>query len=159
MELENRKPYFFTEQGIEEIESMRNATYMGYWCGKTKSGSWAERPLDVFYVEEPDTDKGHTNYFGLLLDPMSDQIMICDASSCFNQPMTGIVEDGVVYASRYRHDYVQTPSGGSIDGGRDYTKTSVPCNLVNITVSGDTFEFSEIEDKEDGNTDRLLDNS
>jgi hypothetical protein len=52
--------------------------------------------------------------------------------------------------SRYRHDYVQTPSGGSIDGGRDYTKTSVPVDLVKITVNEDTFEFAEIEETQDG---------
>ena len=126
MELEKRKPYYFTQEGIERIEEMRDATYIGYWCGRTKDGIWAEKPLDVFYVEEPDTDKGHTNYFGLLLNPFTDQVMICDASSCFSEPMTGVVENDIVYVSRYRHDYVQTPSGGSIDGGRDYTKTSVP---------------------------------
>lgn len=149
MELEKRKPYYFTEKGIEQIESMRDATYIGYWCGRTKDGSWAEKPLDVFYVEEPDTDKGHTNYFGLLLNPTTDQVMICDASSCFKDPITGIVEEGIVYVSRYRHDYVQTPSGGSIDGGRDYTKTTLPSDLVRVEVIEGKFEFSDI--KEDNN--------
>jgi len=149
MELEKRKPYYFTEKGIEQIESMRDATYIGYWCGRTKDGIWAEKPLDVFYVEEPDTDKGHTNYFGLLLNPTTDQVMICDASSCFKDPITGIVEEGIVYVSRYRHDYVQTPSGGSIDGGRDYTKTTLPSDLVRVEVIEGKFEFSDI--KEDNN--------
>lgn len=150
MELEKRKPYYFTDKGIEQIESMRDATYIGYWCGRTKDGDWAEKPLDVFYVKEPDTDKGHTNYFGLILNPLTDQVMITDASSCFNDPITGMVEDGIVYASRYRHDYVQTPSGSSIDGGRDYTKTTLPCDLVRIEVIDGEFEFSDIkEDKND----------
>lgn len=149
MKLENRTPYYFTEKGIEHIESMRDATYIGYWCGRTKDGYWAEKPLDVFYVEEPDTDKGHTNYFGLILDPLSNQVMICDASSCFQEAITGIVEDGVVYVSRYRHDFVQTPSGSSIDGGRDYIHTSLPADLVRIEVIDGKFEFSDI--KEDNN--------
>lgn len=154
MELESRKPYYFTQEGIERIEEMRDATYMGYWCGKTKSGSWAERPLDVFYVPNPDTDKGHTHYFGLLLNGLTKDVMITDASSCFSEPIVGLVENDIVYVSRYRHDYVNTPSGGSIDGGRDYTKTSVPVNLVNVTVNKDTFEFSDIEDEDD---DRQMD--
>ena len=149
MKLENRTPYYFTEKGIEHIESMRDATYIGYWCGRTKDGYWAEKPLDVFYVEEPDTDKGHTNYFGLIIDPLSKQVMITDASSCFQEAITGIVEDGVVYVSRYRHDFVQTPSGSSIDGGRDYIKTSVPVDTVEVVVNGATFEFRSNEDSVD----------
>lgn len=149
MKLEDRKPYFFTEKGIEQIESMRDATYIGYWCGRTKDGNWAEKPLDVFYVEEPDTDKGHTNYFGLIVDSLTNEVMITDASSCFEDPITGIVEDGIVYVSRYRHDYVQTPSGGSIDGGRDYTRTSLSSDLVRVEVIEGKFEFSDI--KEDNN--------
>ena len=149
MELENRTPFYFTEKGIEHIESMRDATYIGYWCGRTKYGDWAERPLDVFYQPDPDVDAGHTNYFGLILDPLSNKVMITDASSCFQDPITGIVEEGIVYVSRYRHDYVQTPSGGSIDGGRDYTKTTLPSDLVRVEVIEGKFEFSDI--KEDNN--------
>ena len=89
----------------------------------------------------------------------TNQVLIADAKSCFAQPIAGIVEEGVVYASRYRHDMVITPSGGSVDGGRDYTKTGASPTLVNITVSGDTFEFSEIEDKSDDEGDRHLDDS
>lgn len=148
MELESRKPFYFTEKGIEQIESMRDATYMGYWCGRTKDGNWAERPLDVFYQPNPDVEAGHTNYFGLLLNNLK-QVMITDASSCFQEAITGIVEDGVVYVSRYRHDFVQTPSGSSIDGGRDYTKTSVPVDTVEVVVNGATFEFSRNEDSVD----------
>jgi hypothetical protein len=159
MKLEERKPYYFTDKGIAQIESMRNATYMGYWCGKTKDGQWAERPLDVFYQADPDVEAGHSNYFGLIVNPATNQVLIADAKSCFAQPIAGIVEEGVVYASRYRHDMVITPSGGSVDGGRDYTKTGASPTLVNITVSGDTFEFSEIEDKSDDEGDRHLDDS
>lgn len=157
MKLEERRPYYFTEKGIAQIESMRNATYVGYWCGKTKHGDWAERPLDVFYQADPDVEAGHSNYFGLIVNPATNDVLITDAKSCFAEPMSGIVEDGIVYASRYRHDCVITPSGGSIDGGRDYTKTSVPADMVTITVNDGTFQFSEIEDKDNGDTDRLVD--
>jgi len=93
----------------------------------------------------------------LIVNPATNDVLIADAKSCFAEPMSGILEDGIVYASRYRHDCVITPSGGSIDGGRDYTKTSMPADIVTITVNNGTFEFSEIEDNDDGDTDRLMD--
>ena len=146
MQLEKRKPYYFTDKGITQIESMRNATYVGYWCGKTKYGSWAEQPLDVFYQQDPDVDAGHSHYFGLLISPLSKEILIVNAESCFSKTITGIVEDGTVYASRYRHDCVFLPSGDMIDGGRDYLKVSGTPKLVNIAISGDKFEFSELKE-------------
>lgn len=147
MELENRKPYYFTEKGISKIEEMRDAIYMGYWCGKTKDGGWANRPLDVFYQPNPDVDAGHSHYFGLIVQ--DDRLLITGADSCFSEPMQGIVEDDVVYVSRFRHDFVRTPSGSSIDGGRDYTKTSVPVDTVEVVVNGATFEFRSNEDSVD----------
>ena len=91
MELEKRKPYYFTQEGIERIEEMRDAVYMGFWCGKTKAGSWAEKPLDVFYQPNPNVEAGHTHYFGLILNPLTKDVMITDASSCFAEPITGLV--------------------------------------------------------------------
>lgn len=146
MKLESRDPYYFTAAGVKKIEEMRNATYMGYWCGKTKEGGWAERPLDVFYQPDPDVEKGHTNYFGLIVK--GGQVLITDASSCFSEPMSGVLENDTIYVSRYRHDFVQTPGGKIIDGGRDYTKTNAGVGIVTVTVNGDQFEFalSEIDD-------------
>ena len=141
MKLETRDPYYFTGEGIKKIESMKDATYMGYWCGKSPSGGWNERPIDVFYVQEPDTDKGHTNYFGMLVQ--GDRLLITDASSCFSEPMTGIVEQDIVYVSRYRHDFVQTPAGQIIDGGRDYYKGSVGSKTVTVSVKDGEFLFAQ----------------
>ena len=145
MKLENRDPYYFTKEGIKKIEEMRDAVYMGYWCGKTKHGGWAERPVDVFYQPNPDVEKGHTNYFGLIVQ--GDRILITDASSCFSEPMQGIVDEGTVYVSRYRHDFVQTPNGKIIDGGRDYLKVSSGDKLVTVTVENDNFVFSPQEER------------
>jgi len=144
MKIENRDPFYFTQAGIKEIEDMRDAKYMGYWCGKTKDGGWAERPLDVFYQEDPDTEAGHSNYFGLLVK--GDQVLITDAKSCFSEPMQGIVEEDVVYVSRYRHDFVQTPSGQAIDGGRDYVKlVGDSTKTITINVKDGEFLFEKVD--------------
>lgn len=150
MKLENRGPFYFTEDGIKKIEEMRDATYMGYWCGRTKDGGWAERPLDVFYQAEPDVEAGHTHYFGLLL--ADNRILITSADSCFSEPMSGILENDTVYVSRYRHDMVSTPGGKIIDGGRDYLRTSeAESSLVTVEVEHGEFKFSvgEVDDKEE----------
>ena len=150
MKLETRGPFYFTEEGIKKIEEMRDATYMGYWCGRAKDGGWAERPVDVFYQANPDVEAGHSNYFGLLL--ADNRVLITDASSCFSEPMQGIVENDTVYVSRYRHDFVSTPGGKIIDGGRDYVKTSEDMStLVTVEVKDGEFKFSvrEADDKEE----------
>ena len=101
---------------------------------------WVERPLDVFYQAEP--DEGFSNYFGLIIK--DDKVLITNAESCFSNPMIGIVEDDTVYVSRFRHDYVQTPNGKIIDGGRDYVKTDqVSENFVTVTVSDGEFIFEQ----------------
>ena len=124
MKIEDRKPYWFTEKGVKAVEEQKNAKYIGYWTGRTKIDTWGEKPLDVFYQAEP--EEGFSNYFGLVVK--DDKVLITDALSCFEEPMIGIEEDDVVYVSRFRHDYVQTPSGKIIDGGRDYVKVMLSHN-------------------------------
>jgi hypothetical protein len=165
MQLAERAPYHFTQSGIQTIEQKYQARYMGYWCTKRSGGGWAETPVDVFYVENPDTSKGHSNYFGMFVN--DGRVMITDAQSCFSEPMTGILENDLVYLSRYRHDMVVTPLGKSIDGGRDYLKTSVrpgpaadsvelaekklsgTTRFVTVSVKDGEFEFSEVVKPDD----------
>jgi hypothetical protein len=159
MKLEDRGPYHFSEAGIRRIEQEKGAQYMGYWCVKGPHG-WNESPVDVFYVQNPDRSKGHSNYFGMF--ERGGTVYICDAQSCFSEPIAGIVEGDTVYTSRYRHDYVETPSGNVIDGGRDYIKTNLGgrvardqielaeqklqdrARFVTVQVNGGEFEFHEL---------------
>jgi len=158
MKLADLKPYHFLVDGIKLIEEKHNAKYMGYWCSKHSDGSWNEQPVDVFYVANPDRSLGHSNYFGMFL--RGDKVYINNAESCFSEPITGIVDGGTVYASRYRHDYTVTPGGGMIDGGRDYVRSSISpvlkdnidlaesklrgdIRFVTITVNGGEFVFTE----------------
>lgn len=128
--------YHFNEFQIKLIEELKGAKYMGYWCTKRPSdGSWNERPVDVFYQPNPDVSKGHKFYFGMFIQ--DDIIYITDATSCFSEPITGIVcEDGEVIVSRYRHDYV-TKGNHMIDGGRDYTRCSLHPTATVHVVGGD----------------------
>tara|TARA_B100000212_G_scaffold240109_1_gene182877 strand:+ start:1060 stop:1575 length:516 start_codon:yes stop_codon:yes gene_type:complete len=148
MKIEDRKPYWFTEKGVKAVEEKKNAKYMGYWAGKTNMDTWGEKPLDVFYQAEP--EEGFSNYFGLIVK--DDKVLITDAQSCFQNPMIGIVEEDIVYVSRYRHDYVETPSGNIIDGGRDYVKSDVePDSMITVTVEDGEFIFerkAELDEEE-----------
>jgi hypothetical protein len=164
MKLYDPGPYHFTQNGVLTIEQKYGARYMGHWCTKRPSGGWNEQPVDVFYVENPDTSKGHSNYFGMFV--RDDQAYITDALSCFSEPMSGILENDLVYVSRYRHDMVVTPLGNHIDGGRDYLKISLlpvpaadsaepadsklnrPPRFVTVTVKDGEFEFSESLNKQ-----------
>lgn len=140
--------YWFKSAGIRKIEEKYGAKYMGYWCTKAPGGYWNESPVDVFYVENPDTSKGHTNYFGMFIktDPYTGEstgsVYITEASTAFSDPISGILtDDGEVIVSRYRHDYV-TKGNYMIDGGRDYTRSSMHPTVM-VTVDGDQFVITE----------------
>ena len=149
MYLETPKDGFhFTEQQIAKIAALHQATYMGYWCTKAPRGHWNEQPVDVFYVEQPDRTKGHTNYFGMFR--RQDDVLICDASSAFSEPMTGVLcEDDVVIVSRYRHDYV-TRGPYMIDGGRDYVRSGGAVSYVSVTVRGGEFVLTAQTEQNEG---------
>lgn len=136
---------FANESYIRAISRQYNAKYLGSWTIKNSMGNWSERPVEVFYVTDPDRSKGHSNYFGIFT--RANDIVICNAESAFSEPITGILEDDLVYVSRYRHDYVATPKGSIIDGGRDYLR--VPAlikgsSFVTIRNIDGEFIFEEI---------------
>lgn len=132
-------PYWLTPEGVSKVQALKDATHLGHWCIKQTFGGWAESPVDVFHVSNPDTSKGHTNYFGLFY--RGDKLFICEASTAFSEPITGVLaDDGEVIVSRYRHDFQQR-KGVMIDGGRDYIRSSSPVQLVKVIVEGSVFRF------------------
>jgi hypothetical protein len=140
--------YWFVAENIRIIENKYQARYVGYWCTKNPRGGWNESPVDVFYVENPDRSKGHTNYFGMFR--RDKEVLITDASSAFSEKMTGILcEDGEVIVSRYRHDYV-TKGDNMIDGGRDYLKCSTGAKFVDVHMVGGEFLLMTKENTERG---------
>jgi len=132
--------YWFKKDGIRKIEEKYGAMYMGYWCTKSPNGNWNESPVDVFYQPNPDTSLGHTNYFGMFIktDPCTGKstgsVYITEASSAFSDPIAGIPTDD-----------------GMIDGGRDYTRSSMH-STVKITVDGDKFVIAEPQESVFANT-------
>lgn len=139
------KGYWLGADSISRVEEKYGAKYMGYWCTRRPGGGWNEQPVDVFYQPNPDTDKGHTHYFGMFY--RSDVLYITEASTAFCEPIAGIpTDDGEVIVSRYRHNYVEK-DGRMIDGGRDYTRSSVH-QAVTVTVNGDQFVITEGEHSE-----------
>lgn len=134
--------YWLKEASIKKTEELYNAKYMGYWCTKRNDNeSWNDLPVDVFYVENPDRDKGHTNYFGLFVQ--NEALWITNAASAFSETMSGIeTDDGEVIVSRYRHDYVEKDKY-MIDGGRDYLRTSGG-PFVRIRVEGPEFVIERV---------------
>lgn len=142
MKLEDREPIWFPRESIKKIENQYKAKYMGYWCIRDKTGNWSDVPVEVFYQQNPDISKGHSHYFGLFVH--MEKVMITDAASAFSGQINGILEDDIVYVSRYRHDFTRTPRrGSSIDGGRDYLNLSGDpiTELVSVAVNKDSFEF------------------
>lgn len=128
---------FFTAEQIKKIEEEYGAKYMGPWCIKGIHDLWINAMFDIFY--QPNPKEGHSNYFAMFVD--GKKVKICNGISAFSeQPINGIIEDGVVYVSRYRHDYVSTPKNNFIDGGRDYLRTNSD-NTVEIRVIDGEFIF------------------
>lgn len=131
--------YWLSEQSVKKVEERYTATFMGPWCLKTVDGTWSEEPSDIFYVENPDTSKGHTHYFGIFY--RGPALYITNGESAFEAPIVGAAtEDGEVIVSRYRHDCV-IKDGIMIDGGRDYVRRSGGGKDVLVTVDGSNFMF------------------
>lgn len=147
--IQDLEPYWFTKAAITKLQEnvmFKDCTYMGAWCIKNGKYGWSNFPVEVFYQPNPDTAKGHSHYFGIYIDYESNKTMITNAASAFECDIMGILEDDVVYVSRYRRDYVLTPKGDSIDGGRDYLKLNGNPVLVNVKAEADKFIFTLNED-------------
>jgi len=135
-------PYHFTDKGIKKLEELYNAKYVGHWCTKRPDGTWHDMPVDVFYQENPDRSKGHSNYFGMFINERG-QAMITNAESAFSEPITGMLcEDGEVLVSRYRNDY-QTKGDVMVDGGRDYLRYSGG-RYIRVTAENGEFNLSKV---------------
>jgi hypothetical protein len=132
------KPWSLSSAGLAEMEELHNGTFMGAWAIKRDNGVWTESPVDIFYVKEPDTEAGHSNYFGIFF--RGDDAYICNGATAFSEPMAGMVDGDEVKVSRYRHDCVwNSDQTASIDGGRDYTKCTGGIDFRTVIVEGDQF--------------------
>lgn len=121
------KKLFIAEKKV--IVEKPNWTYIGRWEIVSKLGGTGVVG-SVFYDPNPDLEKGHRYYPTIFYDYVYECLKITDGTLTIKTPFSGIEEDGIVYVSKYRHDYVKTPSGLFIDGGRDYIRTNANPKLI-----------------------------
>jgi len=153
------QPEPYQSINIEAAEDLYKSKYIGSWCIRVGE-NWSEFPVEVFYQSNPDKSKGHSHYFGIYVESgiggYDTKVMITNAESAFFKDIIGIVDNDMVYVSRYRHDFLKTPSGFIIDGGRDYLRLgsdsneNSELNLVKVNVKDGGFIFNEIVKDEDG---------
>lgn len=118
-----------TAQGlnIDAVEEKYNAKYVGQYDLPSSRG-----PYLIFYVENPDTSKGHDNYFALRRGMgltskgafgWTDSVTIFNGKGIRDSEWAAILlEDDTFLVSRWHHDYVTGPRGEMLDGGSDYTR-------------------------------------
>lgn len=118
---------------IDRIEKKYNAQYVGDFCLRTVSGTWAESPAAVFWQETPPVE-GYSNYFGIIV--RSGVPYITSGASAFEKPIQAMVaKNGEVIYSRWRHDYRSSRDGTvTVDGGRDYMRTLFSADYVPVGV-------------------------
>lgn len=80
--------------------------------------------LAVFYQPNPKTELGHSNYFGLFVDPLNQRVYIVNAKEILNKEYPGIkLPNGKYLKSTYTHDYKEKLINDvfyMIDGGGQY---------------------------------------
>jgi hypothetical protein len=137
------KPKQYWGFDIAKVEQKYNAKYVGDFCIKDKYGNWAESPCAIFWQEKPPVE-GYSNYMALFV--RNDQVFITSGESVEDLRMVGAVADnGEVIYSRFRHDYVTSSDGTAmIDGGRDYTKTTLRSRLVDVVLIGPDLVIEDV---------------
>jgi hypothetical protein len=113
---------------VAAVEKRYGGTYIGDFCLYTTNNGWSEVPAAVFYQPNPNRELGHTNYFGMFVRNINTfigegELYITKGDSAFKDDIAGVIADGEIIYSCYRHDYhTSTDKSVSIDGGRDYTR-------------------------------------
>lgn len=135
---------------IDVIEEEYKAKFIGDFALKTKDGGWSDFPIAIFYTPNPDTEKGHSHYFGVWASNKTSihptpSIYITNGESAFSQPIVGVIADnGEIIFSRFRHDYHTSQDGSAwIDGGREYVRTNKPDTLVQLIIVDDHLEIKQ----------------
>lgn len=134
-----------TSDSIKKIENYYNATFVLSSSIKNKHGDWINYPVDIFYTKIAHP-KG-SNYFAIYTDELGSLIITNGLSGIEGVIFKGILVDGEVHYSRYRHDF-RTVGSYSIDGGRDYLKfgyTEEPPEIIKFMVEKDQLKVLDNE--------------
>lgn len=121
-------PVFPTEKVIEHY-SNKDGVPVKYVC--TTDIKRSDMPVDIFYRETPHPEFSN-RYFGLFYDP-AERVMITNAD-LVEEFEFGMVENDVgdLEYSQSHHDYKLFENGNMIDGGRQYIRSSLGCDVYRI---------------------------
>lgn len=123
------KPQFLSEKGLASLVAYggEGSKFIGTWSLQGTNGCWTDTIYDVIYLANLEDVKYPSKLVGYTYDRFSYKAFRVNAEPSFvkdNKDIDCILEDDIVYVSRYRHDFVSTPKGKFIDGGRDYTRSN-----------------------------------
>lgn len=124
------KPLYATPERLGVIlNHHKGATFVEEISVRIAGGGWSQYPVMVFHQEKP-PQPDYPNYFCYqhrYKDPLSLSAggsWLLVGLPTFDPKITAYVttQSGLKYLtySRYAHDYIQSPGGPAIDGGRDY---------------------------------------
>lgn len=121
-------PIFPTDK-VVEYYSNKDGVSVQYVC--TTDISQSDCPADVFYRETPHPEFGN-RYFGLYTD-REGRVMITNADKIEDLEF-GMVENdaGELEYSKSHHDYKEFENGNMIDGGRQYIRASLGCDVYRV---------------------------
>jgi hypothetical protein len=125
----DHRPYFNTESIIRHYEE-KEGVPIKYVCSTDLVAS--DCPVDVFFRSEPHPKFGN-RYFGLYYDVIREQTMIVNADMV-EELFFGMVpykEDSITYSISH-HDFITTPAGHIVDGGRVYVRHSGECKMYKV---------------------------
>lgn len=121
-----------------------HSKFIGSWAVKTVDGGWSEVPVDVVYV--PVSNDGTPKLLGYFTKYMQPGIFVADVTNSFKDPHICLVEDMIVYTSKYRHDFVKTPKGAILDGGKDYFRSNAMSANTRLTFDLEQGQYFVISD-------------
>lgn len=132
----------FNDENIKIIEDNYDASYINDFDLERGSLDFTITGA-VFYVENPDVSKGHSNYFAMYRDPLSKAVYITNAVHLTEReyPAIKFGEDDYL-VSRGRHDYVSR-DGAFLDGGAAYTRCNPnfpPTHKMRLIDGKEVFE-------------------
>ncbi len=121
-------PIFPTDTVVKHY-SEKDGVTVRYVC--TTDINYSDMPADIFYRETPHPEFGN-RYFGLFHD-QTGRVMITNADKIEDLEF-GMVENdaGELEYSQSHHDYKQFENGNMIDGGRQYIRSSLGCDVYYI---------------------------
>jgi len=142
------KPVYMNPKIIEIVERQYKAKYLLETQLKAKDGGWTYNPGLIFYTKEKHPEG--SNYMAVFYDDRTSRLdpvahprtMITNGlSSIDNIVFDGLLVNGKVMYSHFRHHCNTDGFGNLIDGGRDYSRFSIKNdNLIKFKVIDDHFE-------------------